>query len=68
MLGSGKTNVLNDDNVKKEILNMGITTVDVEENCFAVAVLAAMKMSNNSEEGNIFLANQKNFSVKFANN
>ena len=47
---------------------MGITTVEVEENCFAVAVLAAMKMSNNSEEGNIFLANQKNFSVKFANN
>ena len=57
----------NKENIKKVIMNITITTVEIEQNCFAVAVLAVMKMFNKSQEGNIFLANQKKFSNLFAN-
>ena len=64
--GSGKVELSNQKNMKKTIKDLGITTVEVKQNCFAVAVFTAMKLSNNSEEGNIFLADVTKFSKLFA--
>ena len=62
--GSGKVELSNEKNMKKIIKDLGITTVEVKQNCFAVTVFTAMKMSNNSQ-GNIFLADQEEFSKLF---
>ena len=48
---------------KKAIQNLRITTVEVEQNCFAVAVLAVMQMSNNLQEGNILSRSDKIFTI-----
>ena len=64
--GSGKTDLSNDHNMKKAIKDLGIITVEVQQNCFAVAVFVAMKILNNSKERNIFLADQTKFSKLFA--
>ena len=60
--GSGRTELSNNENIN----NIGITNVEVEQNCLAVAVLANMKMLTNSEQGNMFLANQTKFTDLFA--